>query len=196
MDKYDVTSDHYCYAGTSVLRNKLNIRDSATLESAEKEITSLTIEYIHFRRPPYDLRYMQELHRDLFSELYEWSGELRNVDISKGSTRFCNWTRIVPEVQKIFSDLENANWLIRLSKNKFCEKLAEYYCELNVIHPFREGNGRVQRLLFEHLALSAGYDLDWADIQPNEWIKANIDGFNVNYGTMADIFKRIVTACG
>lgn len=61
-----------------------------------------------------------------------------------------------------------------------------------MIHPFREGNGRVQRMLFEHLALSAGYDLDWADIQQREWIQANIDGVAVNYEPMSEIFKRIV----
>jgi cell filamentation protein len=103
--------------------------------------------------------------------------------------------RIVAEAQKIFSNLQNENWLIGLSNNDFCEKLAEYYCELNVIHPFREGNGRVQRLLFEHIALAAGYDLAWKDIQQNEWIQANIDGFNVNYEAMANIFKRIVSTC-
>ncbi|MEQ4921886.1 Fic family protein [Proteus hauseri] len=65
--------------------------------------------------------------------------------------------------------------------------------EFNMIHPFREGNGRVQRLFFEHLALAASYDLNWADINQDEWIKANIDGVNVNYTPMETIFKRIVT---
>ncbi|KPB68023.1 Cell filamentation protein Fic [Pseudomonas ficuserectae] len=64
-----------------------------------------------------------------------------------------------------------------------------------MIHPFREGNGRVQRILFEHLALSAGYELDWATVSQEEWVRANIDGVNVNYGPMKDIFERIVTLC-
>ena len=108
-------------------------------------------------------------------------------------TRFCNCSRIIAESQKLFDSLEKENWLKNLPKEEFCEKLAEYYCEFNMIHPFREGNGRVQRLLFEHLALAAGYDLDWKDIQKAEWIQANIDGVNVNYDPMASIFKRIVT---
>ncbi|WP_275575082.1 Fic/DOC family protein [Methylocucumis oryzae] len=100
-----------------------------------------------------------------------------------------------PSLRDFFKDLSEDNWLKNLSTHEFCEKLAEYYCEFNMIHPFREGNGRVQRLLFEHLALAAGYDLDWEDVQPNEWIQANIDGVAVNYEPMARIFKRIVTAC-
>ncbi|CDH24551.1 Fic family protein [Xenorhabdus bovienii] len=61
-----------------------------------------------------------------------------------------------------------------------------------MIHPFREGNGRVQRLFFEHLVLSAGYELDWQDIDVTEWINANIDGVFVNYEPMKIIFKRII----
>ena len=61
-----------------------------------------------------------------------------------------------------------------------------------MIHPFREGNGRVQRLFFEHLAASNGYALDWSSISQNEWIKANIDGYHVQYQSLADIFERVL----
>ena len=71
MDKYDATSDHYCYKDTFVLKNKLKIRDTETLEKAEREITAITIRRIHFCEPPYNLKYMQNLHRQLFSDLYE-----------------------------------------------------------------------------------------------------------------------------
>lgn len=79
-----------------------------------------------------------------------------------------------------------------LDKDGFCEKLAEYYVEFNIIHPFREGNGRVQRLLFEHLALSVGFTLDWSDVEREEWLKANIDGVQVNYEPMKRIFQKVV----
>jgi len=196
MDKYDSAHDHYCYTESATLKNKLNIRDINELEAAESEITALTIAKISFRSPPYNLEYMKLLHRQLFSDLYEWAGAIRSVDISKGGTRFCNCGRIIAESQKLFDRLQKDKWLAKLQKDEVCEKLAEYYCEFNMIHPFREGNGRVQRLLFEHLALAVGYDLDWKDVQPTEWIQANIDGVNVNYGPMEKIFKRIVTICG
>ncbi|CAI8748484.1 putative adenosine monophosphate-protein transferase Fic [Pseudomonas chlororaphis] len=194
MDKYDASNDHYCYPKSSVLKNKLNIQDMEALEAAEREITAVTLDGVEYVAPPYNLESFKLLHRQLFSALYTWAGEIRNVDISKGGTRFCTCGRIEAEALKIFSALQANKWLSGLAKDDFCEKLAEFYCELNMIHPFREGNGRVQRIFFEYLALSAGYELDWEDVSQSEWLKANIDGVNVNYGPMAEIFKRIVTS--
>jgi cell filamentation protein len=195
MDKYDASNDHYCYQNTSILKNKLNIKDMNTLEAAEREITAETIKSVSYQSPPYNLGYMKELHSHLFSELYDWAGQPRTVNISKGSTPFCICERIQPEAEKLFNKIETENWLKSLPRDNFCERLAEYYCEINMIHPFREGNGRVQRLLFEHITLFAGYELDWGNANQNEWIQANIDGVRVNYGPMANIFKRIVSAC-
>ncbi len=90
MDKYDVAQDHYCYDGTSILKNKLNIQSNEQLEEAEQEITALTVQDISYSPPPYDLAYLQQLHKIIFSALYDWAGEIRTVDISKGNTRFCN----------------------------------------------------------------------------------------------------------
>ncbi|MCI4185418.1 putative adenosine monophosphate-protein transferase Fic [Dickeya dianthicola] len=192
MDKYDASNDHYCYPNSFVLKNKLNIDDLSVLEEAEREITSITINSVKYNNPPYNLNYIKQLHKILFSPIYAWAGEIRNVDISKGGTRFCNCSRIEPEANKLFLILGERNWLASLNKDDFCKMLAEFYCEFNMIHPFREGNGRVQRVFFEHLSLSAGYELDWEDVSQNEWIQANIDGVDVKYESMSRIFKRIV----
>jgi cell filamentation protein len=115
------------------------------------------------------LEYLQAIHAHLFYELYDWAGQLRSVDISKGNTRFCTATRIISESEKLFNLLKKENYLTD-SGNNFAMKLAEYYAEFNVIHPFREGNGRVQRLFFEHLAAYNDYALDWSLISQTEWI--------------------------
>ena len=192
MDNYDASNDYYCYPNSAVLKNKLNIQDMDALETAEREITAFTIRSIQYSPAPYNLLNFKRLHLALFSELYTWAGELRNVDISKGGTRFCTCGRIEAEALKLFEALKKDKWLTELNKQAFCKKLAEYYCEFNMIHPFREGNGRVQRLFFEHLALFAGYTLDWTDINPEEWVSANIDGVDVKYDPMEKIFSRIV----
>jgi len=82
MDKYDASNDDYCYKKTTTLKNRFDIRDMEQLEEAEREITALTIKNISFKASPYNLEYMKLLHHQLFSELYDWAGELRNVDIS------------------------------------------------------------------------------------------------------------------
>jgi len=133
------------------------------------------------------------MHATLFSELYDWAGQIRNVDISKGGTKFCMASRIAPEIEKLFRQLERENYLAGVSGSDFAMKLAEYYAEFNMIHPFREGNGRVQRLFFEYLAAYNGHALDWSSIFPNEWIQANIDGYHVRYQSFVDIFKKVVT---
>lgn len=194
MDRYDASNDPYCYTDSSTLKNLLNIKDIDTLEKAERDITAQTIENVTFSQPPYNLNYMRKLHRELFSLLYSWAGEVRTVDISKSNTRFCNCLRIEAESEKLFQLLANDSWLYGLEREEFCEKLAEYYCEFNMIHPFREGNGRVQRLLFEHLALSAGYELSWESVNKDDWLQANIDGVYVNYEPMKNIFLNIVHA--
>ncbi|MGZ8173572.1 Fic/DOC family protein [Methylobacter sp.] len=192
MDKYDVGNDHYCYPNTTVLKNKLGITDERTFEEAEREITKISAYNIKDAKPPYHLQYLQHIHAILFAELYDWAGQIRDVNISKGGTSFCIAPRIIPEIGKLFKKLEDENYLQNLSYNDFVMKLAEYYAEFNMIHPFREGNGRVQRLFFAHLAAFNGFELDWESISQADWIKANIDGFYVQYQPLADIFERVL----
>ena len=192
MDKYDTSyNDPYCYSGTSVLKNKLNIRNFDELEKAEREITAYSLKYIQYQKPPYNLVYLQTLHKQLFNELYQWAGTLRTVDISKEDTYFCPFSNLESYSNELFKNLKEDEWLKGLDKVNFCKKLAEHYCEFNILHPFREGNGRVQRLFFEHLALYNEYILNWNSITKDDWIQANIAGVT-DYEPMEKIFKRII----
>ncbi|MGN2755580.1 Fic/DOC family protein [Aliivibrio fischeri] len=93
-DKYGTTQDPYTYENSTVLVNKLNINNEAVLEAAERDLTTLAAMYVEFQLPPYDFSYLRSIHHMLFSDLFEWAGELRTIDISKGNTRFCNVARI------------------------------------------------------------------------------------------------------
>lgn len=121
---------------------------------------------------------------------YEWAGELRIVNISKGNS-FCNYMYIEAEAERIFSELKKENYLIGVPKISICDKLAYYLGEINALHPFREGNGRAQRVMIEYLAKVAGYTIDFSNISSVEMIEASIDAFNCNYGKMASIFGKI-----
>ena len=151
LDKYGTGDDPYCYPGSNVLQNLLNIEDDEELAEAEAKLTELAVEEIEFDAPPYDLDYFQSLHRQVFADVFEWAGELRSIDMSKGTTRFCTCKRIAPEAGKLFQQLAGENYFEGYEREAFVAAIAEFYIELNMVHPFREGNGRAQRLLFEHI---------------------------------------------
>lgn len=119
--------------------------------------------------------------------------QLRTVDISKGGTRFANVSRVEPEADKLFRQLAQENYLVDLPREQFVTRLAHYYCELNVIHPFRDGNGRAQRLLFEVIGINAGYMLDWELISRAEWLEANIAAYNCRLDPLMALLDQALT---
>lgn len=189
VDKYGTGDDPVCYPGTSVLKNLLNIEDEDLLEEAEREISSITASEIEFSPPPYDLAYLQEIHRSLFADIYTWAGDIRSVDISKGETRFCSVNRIIPEAEKLFSRLSALNYFIDLDREDLISNVAELYGDMNMIHPFRDGNGRAQRILFEHIVINSGFEISWGNIDQDEWIDANIASVNCDYAPLQAIFE-------
>nr|WP_202967593.1 Fic family protein [Photorhabdus thracensis] len=113
--------------------------------------------------------------------------------ISKGNTRFCHAEHIEIEGNKIFDILESENYLVGLNYSEFIKKLAEYYAELNVIHPFREGNGRTQRLLFEYIVINCGYNISFESVDAKQWIEANVSAYQCNYKPLMKIFGNCVS---
>ena len=142
----------YCYPNSFTLRNKFNITNSEELIIAEMEYTSLTIAEIKENpiKGDFNLKHLQDIHQHIFRDVYDWAGELRTVNISKGNP-FCNCMYIEAGAERIFSELKKENYLIGISKLNICDKLAYYLGEINVLHPFREGNGRAQRVMIEYL---------------------------------------------
>jgi cell filamentation protein len=193
-DKYGTGTDkQYCYTNSGVLINKLGLTDECALEEAEVELTQARIEQFDPNFDDISLAALRGIHRYLFQDIYDWAGELREVDISKGATRFANITRIEPEANKLFRGLANENYLVDLSRKRFVARLAHYYCELNVVHPFRDGNGRAQRLLFEVISINAGYLLRWEPIGRTEWLHANIAAYNCQLEPLMSLLDRTLT---
>ncbi|GAB2854262.1 putative adenosine monophosphate-protein transferase Fic [Pseudoduganella ginsengisoli] len=190
-DKYGVGGDtQYCYPDSDVLINKLGLTDEASLQTAEVELTQARIEQFE---PDFDnisLDALCGIHRFLFQDIYEWAGDLRTVDISKGNSRFANVSRIEPEANKLFRQLAQEGYLINLPREQFIARLAHYYSELNVIHPFRDGNGRAQRVLFEVISINAAYILRWEPIERTEWLSANIAAYNCQLAPLAALLDR------
>lgn len=198
QDFYDyayASDSKYCYAGTNILKNKLNIQDMQELQDAEREITSLrTAEFLNkFVNTAYDLdlAFLKEIHRFIFQDVYAWAGEFRTVDIAKGNM-FCRSVFIEEQLTEIFSNLKAENDLTELPKDQLAERLAHYLGELNAVHPFREGNGRVQRIFISLLALKTGYHLQFSKITREDMLRASDEAFHMRYEFMEELMKKIL----
>ncbi|WP_303864448.1 Fic family protein [Alkalibaculum bacchi] len=184
----------YCYPNSYVLRNKLNIKDEDHLEEVERQITAIKILDLKMKvvKGNMDVKHLKDIHKHIFRDLYDWAGETRTVDISKG-TQFCNYMFVDKLLQELFENLKHENYLIGVSIDSVIKRLSYYLGELNAIHPFREGNGRTQRVFVEYLAQIAGYYVDFSDITEQEMIDASLDSFMKDYVKMENIFKKITS---
>jgi cell filamentation protein len=182
----------YCYPHSNVLINKLGIRDAEKLQIAEREITSLRIANakINVIKGNFDLLHLRKIHKYIFGDIYEWAGEIRWVNIAKGNM-FCNYEFIEQNADQLFTKLKKENYLKDASADEIPIRLAHYLGEINALHPFREGNGRVQRLFIEYLAENAGYRVDFSEVTDKEMIKASAASFLCDYSKMNELFIKI-----
>jgi len=182
----------YCYPYSNVLINKLGIRDAEKLQIAEREITSLRIANakVNVIKGNFDLLHLRQIHKYIFSDIYEWAGEIRWVNIAKGNM-FCNYKFIEQNADQLFAMLKKENYLKNVSADEMPIRLAYYFGEINVLHPFREGNGRTQRLLIEYLAKNAGYSVDFSKVTDKQMIEASAASFSDDYTKMSALFIKI-----
>ena len=151
-DKYGVLQDVYCYPASDVLVNLLNIQNAEQLAEAEASFSA--VRYRNYQSTitsleQLTLAHLQHLHYQLFQDIYAWAGELRTVDISKGATRFCHCQRIQPEAGKLMALIPALDQIN--DKDAMADAMADLYCELNMLHPFRDGNGRTQPMYMIHI---------------------------------------------
>ncbi|MEG1578789.1 MAG: Fic family protein [Oscillospiraceae bacterium] len=169
-----------CYPGTTVLINKFDIRDESKLNEVETVLVSArNAEWLtHPEVDSFDFAHYQTIHQVLFSDLYEWAGHIRTVDISKKGTRFCPASEIDARAVQIFGRLKKQGYFKNLPPVLFVEELVDFYCATNDLHPFREGNGRTQRAFLSQLIRNAGYDIRWSDIDTDLLMIATIQSAN------------------
>jgi cell filamentation protein len=156
------SADPYTYPGTSTLGNRLQIRDPEALKKFEYRRSAHRINQL--REQPiqgkFDLEHLKAIHKHIFQDVYEWAGQTRVVNLSKGTSSFARAEFIESEAARLTRDLAKEKHLRGLEKPDFVERLVHYQSELNALHPFREGNGRSTREFMAQLAKEAGYELD------------------------------------
>lgn len=191
--KYGDDRDPYLYPTLDVLRNRLGIRQAQRLEQTAWEFTSLRAATIPLGPRGRGLPHLCAIHRQLYQDLFDWAGKLREIDIYQGDTPFCHFAWIEKEGNALMRKLEEEDYLCELPWETFVERLSWYYGEINVLHPFRLGNGLTQRIFFEQLAIHAGYLLDWRGIHPDAWSQANQLGAMGDPEPLERIFRKVVS---
>jgi cell filamentation protein len=166
--------DPYSDPVTGVLYNKLGLGTAAGLEAAEREITHAALILLDESpvSPSYDLPHLQQIHKRIFGDIYEWAGQIRTVAIAKGAM-FCLPQYIDSSAAVIFGELHDEDCLHGLRRDALVGRLAHYLGEVNALHPFREGNGRAQRAFFGQLARDAGFTLAWQHLDPARNVEAS-----------------------
>lgn len=183
-----------------VLKNKLGIKSKRAMDKIEKEEQLRAIEKL---AGIYDVNHrftasdVCNIHKVWLEKIYEWAGKYRQVNISKGDFHFAT----AAQVPKLMAELEREHLReftpCRFnSMDKVVEALAVVHAELVMIHPFREGNGRVARMLATLMALQAGLPpLDFRDMigrGMTEYIKAIQAGMDSNYKLMEKVFNSVI----
>lgn len=188
---YEAEADPYCYPGTSVLINKLGLRDQEQLDAFEAEITA---QRASEPLPPGSLSYRQycAIHRHLFQDVYPWAGKLRTLRISKEGSAFCYPEHIDREMRLLFAGLSEQKHFVGLDAAAFAEKAAHFLAELNAIHPFREGNGRTQLSFLTVLAERAGHPLHLERLNPKAMLSATIASFGGNERALAKLIGDLL----
>ena len=149
------------------LENKLNIANSAELALEEEKISKKKAIAL-FQTKLFDkneigkFSSLKKIHKFLFEDIYYFAGQIRNVNISKGNFRFVPVIYLEAALEKID----------RMPQSNF-EEIVEKYVEINIAHPFREGNGRSTRIWLDFiLKTEINQVIDWSKIDKEDYLSA------------------------
>ena len=149
------------------LENRLGLTSSADLAREEERISKkkaieLFENGILDNLPAGKFSTLQTIHKYLFGDIYDFAGELRTVNISKGNFRFA-------PLMYLESALENID---KMPQSNF-DEIVEKYVEMNIAHPFREGNGRSARIWLDHILKNEiSKVIDWSKVDKDDYLLA------------------------
>ncbi|MBG9455752.1 cell division protein Fic [Lysinibacillus sphaericus] len=170
-----------------VLKNKLGIENQAELSRQEERLSKIKAKAL-FESGKIDeievgtFKGLSEIHAYLFGEIYEFAGKIRDVNIAKGDFRFA---------PRIFLE-QSLAYIDELPQNTF-DEIIDKYADMNVAHPFREGNGRATRIWLDCiLKQKLGKIVDWNSIDKDEYLSAMIRS-SVSTGELKYLIQNTLT---
>lgn len=180
--------DTHCLVNYFSLRNRQKLKGIESLFSCYRMAEILSEDH----QPPFEFDSLLDLHARLFGDVYPSAGQLRTVDI-KRRTVFCDPRYLRQEGENLFLRIQTAHYLKGLEKEEFVNELAYFMGEMEALHPFNDGNGRVERLFFYLMALYAGYETDWGSADPDRLLEADICAIDGDYQLLISVLTEIVT---
>ena len=149
------------------LENKLGLTSSADLAREEERISkkkalALFEKGILYSLPAGKFSTLQAIHKYLFENIYDFAGKIRTVNMAKGNFRFA-------PLMYLQAALENID---KMPQSSF-DEIVEKYVEMNIAHPFREGNGRSTRIWLDHILKNEiGKIVDWRKVDKDDYLLA------------------------
>ena len=189
---YVSDDDEYCYSGTRILRNRLDLRSQVGLERYEAAVTGR-----RFLEPmPHGrlmVRHYRRVHHHIFQDVYDWAGCFRTVRIGKGRSLFCYPEHIATEMVRVFGELQAADYLRGRAAPAFAAGAAHFLADLNAIHAFRDGNGRAQLAFMAILSSHAGHALALERLDPTHFLEAMIASFEGREDALAEQLLGLIS---
>lgn len=181
-DRYDasgsIEGQYQPGSNDKVLLNKLGITSSDDMDQAELELLELLYEKVLSNvtvDQTITVADLSEWHRMWLGNVYEWAGQVRSVNMAKDDFQFA----VVAQIPRLLAKLDQTYLGVYtpcqgFDEAQLAEAIAIVHVELILVHPFREGNGRLSRLLANVMALQAG----WPELDFSFWYKASEDYFS------------------
>lgn len=158
---------------TNPLNNLVGAKTFEELNQKERNISDISTRFIPNIKQTFDVEHYQNIHKTLFCNVYEWAGQFRDVNMMKANVAFEYYENIESRLTRVFNNLKQENYLVDLTLISFVEKAGNLLGELNDIHPFREGNGRTQRVFISDLAMKNNFYIDWRSMYKKDMILAS-----------------------
>lgn len=185
--------DRYTYKGTEILRNKFGITDPLAAHELETRVAYQQL--VEFSEHPipgdFDLDHLRAIHRAVYSDLWDWAGEIRTVDTGTTNTGLahCRPEFILDQARTVFGAIKADGFLHGMDHDTVSDRLAYHWAETTALHPFRDGNTRSQRLFFHQLTTEAGWSINWTGInnEMDQFIQARLIAHAGNHDPLATI---------
>ncbi|MDR0579191.1 MAG: Fic family protein [Campylobacteraceae bacterium] len=183
--------------------NLLGAKTIEELHVLERRATRINANYLMDNpiKGNFDYKHLKNIHKALFENVYTFAGQDRfdmgiydsfgKKSLQGDMVWFISGLELPKHAERLFDELKAKNNLKGLNYSQFAKEGVSFFIELNKLHPFREGNGRTQRIFMCQLAKEAGYELNLAKgITKNEMTNACINGMRCGRMSMIRIFSR------